>query len=203
MITKQWTMFISSQPIKADVLFIHGILGAAFKTWRQKDRNVLEEEKESESSDDYTECWPKVKKPCNSPNSCGVLWIAIKCLYMFFHLKLNKIFETTIDSFFSGYRRDSKVFWGLILINLKEMYHISLLCFCVLVSSFIDSHGWLLIVQIWEYYQWSTTVTSVTGWPSVLLRIRGEESVVSLYVHWCFSVKYCRVVRMLSLLLER
>lgn len=54
-------MFVSSQPIKADVLFIHGILGAAFKTWRQKDRDVSEEEKEAESREDYTECWPKVK----------------------------------------------------------------------------------------------------------------------------------------------
>ena len=76
-------VLIFSQPIKADVLFIHGILGAAFKTWRQKDRNVLEEEKEEESSDDYTECWPKVKNPFNCPNSCGVLWVAIKCFSMF------------------------------------------------------------------------------------------------------------------------
>ncbi|KAI3364275.1 hypothetical protein L3Q82_011079, partial [Scortum barcoo] len=77
-----------NQPIKADVLFIHGILGAAFKTWRQKDRSTLEEEKEAQSSDDYTECWPK----------------------------------------------------------------------------------------------WSMTVTSVTGWPSALLKIRGEEYEVSLFV---------------------
>ncbi|KAM3602899.1 uncharacterized protein V6R79_013118 [Siganus canaliculatus] len=49
----------SSQPIKADVLFIHGILGAAFKTWRQKDRSTSDEDKEAESTGDYTECWPK------------------------------------------------------------------------------------------------------------------------------------------------
>ncbi|XP_047430295.1 protein SERAC1 isoform X2 [Mugil cephalus] len=48
-----------NKPIKADVLFIHGILGAAFKTWRQKDRSTAEEEREAESKDDYTECWPK------------------------------------------------------------------------------------------------------------------------------------------------
>ncbi|KAL7387837.1 hypothetical protein ABVT39_002286 [Epinephelus coioides] len=57
-----------NQPIKADVLFIHGILGAAFKTWRQKDRNMLEEEKEEESRDDYTECWPKSWLATDCPN---------------------------------------------------------------------------------------------------------------------------------------
>lgn len=51
-----------SQPVKADVLFIHGILGAAFKTWRQKDRITSEEKDEREGTDNYTECWPKVKK---------------------------------------------------------------------------------------------------------------------------------------------
>ncbi|XP_033999585.1 protein SERAC1 [Trematomus bernacchii] len=55
-----------NQPIKADVLFIHGILGAAFKTWRQKDRNGLEEE--TESKDDYTECWPKSWLAADCPN---------------------------------------------------------------------------------------------------------------------------------------
>uniref|UniRef100_A0A665WZQ0 Protein SERAC1 n=1 Tax=Echeneis naucrates TaxID=173247 RepID=A0A665WZQ0_ECHNA len=57
-----------NQQIKADVLFIHGILGAAFKTWRQKDRNMLEEEKEGESSEDYTECWPKSWLAADCPN---------------------------------------------------------------------------------------------------------------------------------------
>ncbi|XP_072218553.1 protein SERAC1 isoform X2 [Leuresthes tenuis] len=57
-----------NQPIKADVLFIHGILGAAFKTWRQKDRSTLEEEKEAESRDDYTECWPKSWLAADCPN---------------------------------------------------------------------------------------------------------------------------------------
>lgn len=46
----------SSQPIKADILFVHGLLGAAFKTWRQKDCDGSEEKREE---DDYTECWPK------------------------------------------------------------------------------------------------------------------------------------------------
>ncbi|KAM9840052.1 protein SERAC1 isoform 2-T2 [Aulostomus maculatus] len=54
-----------NQQIKADVLFIHGILGAAFKTWRQKDRNTGEEEKDE---DDYTECWPKSWLAADCPN---------------------------------------------------------------------------------------------------------------------------------------
>ncbi|XP_054474327.1 protein SERAC1 [Anoplopoma fimbria] len=57
-----------NQPIKADVLFIHGILGAAFKTWRQKDPNISDEEKEAESREDYTECWPKSWLAADCPN---------------------------------------------------------------------------------------------------------------------------------------
>ncbi|KAK9531501.1 hypothetical protein VZT92_010922 [Zoarces viviparus] len=57
-----------NQPIKADVLFIHGILGAAFKTWRQKDRDMSGEEKEAESREDYTECWPKSWLAADCPN---------------------------------------------------------------------------------------------------------------------------------------
>lgn len=49
----------TSQPIKADVLFIHGLMGAAFKTWRQQDdeRSLLEAIAQDEAS--YTTCWPK------------------------------------------------------------------------------------------------------------------------------------------------
>lgn len=50
------------------MLFIHGILGAAFKTWRQKDPSTVEEEKEAESKDDYTECWPKSWLAADCPN---------------------------------------------------------------------------------------------------------------------------------------
>lgn len=57
-----------NQPIKADVLFIHGILGAAFKTWRQKDRNTLSEGDDIESTNDYTECWPKSWLAVDCPN---------------------------------------------------------------------------------------------------------------------------------------
>lgn len=71
---------ISSQPIKADVLFIHGILGAAFKTWRQKDRNTLEEEEAAKREDDYTECWPKVTK---APNSSHYINGLFQCFPVF------------------------------------------------------------------------------------------------------------------------
>uniref|UniRef100_A0A673NHL3 Protein SERAC1 n=1 Tax=Sinocyclocheilus rhinocerous TaxID=307959 RepID=A0A673NHL3_9TELE len=51
----------TNQPIKADVLFVHGLLGAAFKTWRQKDLDVAEDDKVEGVREDYTECWPKVR----------------------------------------------------------------------------------------------------------------------------------------------
>uniref|UniRef100_A0A7M4G2N2 Protein SERAC1 n=1 Tax=Crocodylus porosus TaxID=8502 RepID=A0A7M4G2N2_CROPO len=49
----------SSQPIKADILFVHGLMGAAFKTWRQQDIDPSLDEKASEGEEDYSECWPK------------------------------------------------------------------------------------------------------------------------------------------------
>ncbi|XP_065787125.1 protein SERAC1 isoform X2 [Muntiacus reevesi] len=49
----------TSQPIKADVLFIHGLMGAAFKTWRQQDNDQDLTEKVSEDESKYTTCWPK------------------------------------------------------------------------------------------------------------------------------------------------
>uniref|UniRef100_A0A8C7VTE8 Protein SERAC1 n=1 Tax=Oncorhynchus mykiss TaxID=8022 RepID=A0A8C7VTE8_ONCMY len=58
----------TSQPIKADVLFVHGLLGAAFKTWRQKDCDPTEEEKAAGVSEDYTECWPKSWLAADCPN---------------------------------------------------------------------------------------------------------------------------------------
>lgn len=50
-----------SQPIKADVLFIHGLMGAAFKTWRQQDSDQVLTEKVSGDETRYTTCWPKVR----------------------------------------------------------------------------------------------------------------------------------------------
>ncbi|XP_066472198.1 protein SERAC1 [Tiliqua scincoides] len=47
----------TSQPFKADILFVHGLLGAAFKTWRQQDQSAAE--KEVDAEEDYSECWPK------------------------------------------------------------------------------------------------------------------------------------------------
>ncbi|XP_062042967.1 protein SERAC1 isoform X1 [Lepus europaeus] len=49
----------TSQPIKADVLFIHGLMGAAFKTWRQQDSERAVTEEALEDEDRYTTCWPK------------------------------------------------------------------------------------------------------------------------------------------------
>ncbi|XP_042565876.1 protein SERAC1 isoform X2 [Clupea harengus] len=61
----------TSQPVKADVLFVHGLLGAAFKTWRQKDLVDQSGDSTAASGDqeDYTECWPKS-------------WLAADCPYL-------------------------------------------------------------------------------------------------------------------------
>ncbi|CAH2251538.1 SERAC1 [Pelobates cultripes] len=56
----------TSQPIKADVLFVHGLLGAAFKTWRQQDRDEPLGES-STQHDDYTDCWPKAWLAADCP----------------------------------------------------------------------------------------------------------------------------------------
>ncbi|XP_048841596.1 protein SERAC1 isoform X1 [Brienomyrus brachyistius] len=56
----------TSQPMKADVLFIHGLLGAAFKTWRQKDRDLKVEDMSAGDRELYAECWPKS-------------WLAVDC----------------------------------------------------------------------------------------------------------------------------
>uniref|UniRef100_A0A9L0JVJ8 Protein SERAC1 n=1 Tax=Equus asinus TaxID=9793 RepID=A0A9L0JVJ8_EQUAS len=50
----------TSQPIKADVLFIHGLMGAAFKTWRQQDAEQQgPTDQASEDEARHTTCWPK------------------------------------------------------------------------------------------------------------------------------------------------
>ncbi|XP_028366060.1 protein SERAC1 [Phyllostomus discolor] len=46
--------------IKADVLFVHGLMGAAFKTWRQQDSSeVLSDKVSEDESSRYMTCWPK------------------------------------------------------------------------------------------------------------------------------------------------
>ncbi|XP_042704223.2 protein SERAC1 isoform X6 [Chrysemys picta bellii] len=58
----------SSQPIKADVLFIHGLLGAAFKTWRQQDIKRPLDVKAFEGEEVYSECWPKTWLASDCPS---------------------------------------------------------------------------------------------------------------------------------------
>ncbi|XP_067272918.1 protein SERAC1 [Pseudorasbora parva] len=58
----------TNQPIKADVLFVHGLLGAAFKTWRQKDCDMTDDDKLEGVREDYTECWPKSWLAEDCPN---------------------------------------------------------------------------------------------------------------------------------------
>ncbi|XP_078474549.1 protein SERAC1 isoform X2 [Lampetra planeri] len=48
----------SSEEVSADVLFVHGLLGGGFKTWRQQDVETAPSE-EGPESEAYTHCWPK------------------------------------------------------------------------------------------------------------------------------------------------
>ncbi|XP_039915237.1 protein SERAC1 isoform X2 [Hirundo rustica] len=58
----------SSQPIRADILFVHGLLGAAFKTWRQQDIDRHLDKKASEREEDYSQCWPKTWLASDCPS---------------------------------------------------------------------------------------------------------------------------------------
>ncbi|XP_053316833.1 protein SERAC1 [Spea bombifrons] len=64
----------TSQPIVADILFVHGLLGAAFKTWRQQDRDEQLGESAAQD-DDYTDCWPKAWLAADCP---GVRIISVE-----------------------------------------------------------------------------------------------------------------------------
>lgn len=46
-------VLIYSNDPAVDIVLIHGLLGGAFHTWRQKDQNTT-------TTTDYTSCWPEV-----------------------------------------------------------------------------------------------------------------------------------------------
>ncbi|XP_022097729.1 protein SERAC1-like [Acanthaster planci] len=67
------------QVLEADVVFVHGLLGGAFKTWRQQDkanketkepqREEAKEDEMSPADEKWTDCWPKT-------------WLAKDCPHM-------------------------------------------------------------------------------------------------------------------------
>ena len=55
--------FPCSDPIHADIIFIHGIMGGPFKTWRQQDKkNVGHTDGSDHTGRSTTTCWPKVRR---------------------------------------------------------------------------------------------------------------------------------------------
>lgn len=90
-----------SEPIEADVVFIHGLLGGPFKTWRQQDqpKNNLNDNQNKSSSQavadvnttqespdlndsSYTFCWPKVSSITHILIMMSVITLFIYLLYV-------------------------------------------------------------------------------------------------------------------------
>lgn len=93
----------TSQPLKADVLFIHGLLGAAFKTWRQQDYDQAPAEKVSGDGTRYTTCWPKVRTRLAGiyqdillVAGCGAL--IVTCFSIFTGMLLHAVFLSLGDT---------------------------------------------------------------------------------------------------------
>ncbi|XP_078587725.1 protein SERAC1-like [Branchiostoma floridae x Branchiostoma japonicum] len=70
----------SREAIRADIVFVHGLLGGAIKTWRQQDNTddhpemenhthpEMENHTHPEEGEEYTECWPKSWLAKDCPN---------------------------------------------------------------------------------------------------------------------------------------
>ncbi|XP_041369915.1 protein SERAC1-like [Gigantopelta aegis] len=60
----------TTDPLYADIVFIHGIMGGPFKTWRQQDvKNKGRNHGNDETGTSWTTCWPKDWLAEDCPNS--------------------------------------------------------------------------------------------------------------------------------------
>lgn len=72
-----------SNAVDADVIFIHGLRGSAFRTWRQRDKFQENPSKEASSGSKQTKCWPRVCEHLLFIHFIKIVWTVIATEWFF------------------------------------------------------------------------------------------------------------------------